>query len=284
MNSGRVLAHPGFARKRFAELVSVPDALLDLTEASLVIALEEYPSLDLARYRQQIDEWSGAIHERIDGSRDVTRIIEEINRLLFDEEGFHGEAADLYDPKATFLNEVLDRHAGLPLALSIVYIELSRRLGLEMSGVALPGRFLVKLSAPFGDILIDPFDDGRVLSRAECQAIIDQLFGGGVQLREHHLRGVSKREIVQRVLAHLKSLHLAHDDLEHAAGAIDRLLILDERDAFELRDRGKLAMRLYEYREAFEYLERYLALAPHADDRHRVEEEILYVKAWLDQN
>lgn len=284
MNSGRVLAHPAFARKRFTELAATPEPLLDLTEASLIIALEEYPSIDVERYLRQIEEWSDAIRDRIEGSRDTERIVDAINRLLYEQEGFHGEADDLYDPKTTFLNEVLDRHAGLPLSLSIVYIELSRRLGLEMSGVALPGRFLVKLSGPLGDILIDPFDDGRVLTTAECQSIIDQTYGGGVRLREHHLRGVSKREIVQRLLAHLKSLYLAHDNLEGAAGAVDRMLILDDRDAWELRDRGLLAMRLYEYQEAISYLERYLALAPHADDRQRVKEEILYLKAWLAQN
>lgn len=281
---GKVFTHPALARARFARIVSAPESSFDLASASLLVALDEYPALDVERYLSRIDEWSNEIRDRIDGSRDVERIIDSINRFLFEEEGFHGEADDPYDPRTTFLNEVLDHHAGLPIALSIVYIEISRRLGLELTGVALPGRFLVKVSTGRGEIYIDPFDDGRVLTSTECQAILDQVYGGGVRLREHHLRSISRREIVQRLLAHLKAMYLAHDDVEKATAAIDRLLILDERDAWETRDRGLLAMRLHDYASAIRHLEHYLELSPEAEDRRRILQEIVYLRSWLDQN
>lgn len=280
----RLLTHPAAARQRFIELTHRPEPQLDLVEASLVIALEEYPALDIDGYLRRVDIWSDAIRERVEGSRDINRVVEEINRLLFEEEGFHGEAADYFDPRNTFLNEVLDRHAGLPLALSIVYLEISRRLGIDMSGVALPGRFLVKVCGEWGTIFIDPFDEGRVLTTAECQKILDDVYGGGVRLREHHLRSSSRREIVGRVLAHLKSMYLSSNDLSRAIGSVDRLLLLDERDSFELRDRGLVSMQLHRYDEAVEFLERYLLAAPHADDRSRIREQIEYLKAWMDQN
>jgi regulator of sirC expression with transglutaminase-like and TPR domain len=284
MQSGRVLTHPALARRRFIELAQLPDERLNLTEAALVIALEEYPRIDLSVYLDTLDAWSREIADRIAGSRDAERIIEEINRLLYEEEGFHGEAADYYDPRNAYFNEVLDRHAGLPIALSILYIELSRRAGLPVCGVSLPGRFLVKISGPFGELLVDPFDEGRVLTTIECQKIMDAVFGGGVRLREHHLRSASNREVVAKVLAHLKSLHLAHHKLSAAAAAADRLLILDERDIFELRDRAGLAMQMHEYPEAVEMLSRYLELAPHAEDRRQVREQLDYLRAWLSQN
>jgi len=286
MLTGRVLTHPSRARSRFRELAALPDGELDLSEASLVIALEEYPALDLGSYVDRIERWSEAIRERVGGSRDIERVVEEINRFLFDEEGFHGTTDGYYDLRNTFLNDVLDRHAGLPIALSILYLEVSRRLGLETSGVSLPGRFLVKVSGGWGEILIDPFDDGRVLSSTECQEIMNEVFGGGVQLREHHLRGFSRKEILGRVLSHLKSAHLARHELERAVASIDRLLILDERDPFELRDRGVLAMQMHQYDDAIHFLERYLATVSYADAEElaRVREQVAYLRGWLQQN
>jgi len=266
------------------ELVQHPDDTLDVTEASLVVALEECPGLDLDHYLSRFTEWSDAIRARVDGSRDAARIVDAMNRFLFEEEGFYGQTDDYYDPRTALLNEVLDRHAGVPLSLSILYIELSRRLGLDATGIAFPGRCLVKLTGPFGEILIDPFDDGRVLSAAECQNMLDAVYGGGVRLHEHHLRAFPRRNIIARLLSHLKKAYLAQHDLERAAASIDRLLILDERDSYELRDRAALAMQLHSYRDAIDYLERYLAINANADDRPRVVEEIVYLRAWLDQN
>src|SRR5437667_8901643 len=152
----RVLIHPAFARQRFVEIARRPDERLDLVEGSLVIALEDDPSIDIDGYLNRVGEWSGAVRERLEGSRDVQRIVDAINRLLFDEEGFHGEDEDYYDPRSALVSGMLDRHAGIPITLSILYLELSRRVGVNATGVSLPGRFLVK----FGDIVIDPFDGG----------------------------------------------------------------------------------------------------------------------------
>jgi regulator of sirC expression with transglutaminase-like and TPR domain len=281
---GRVLTHPALARRRFQEIAGLPDPLLDLVEASLVIALEENPSLDLQHYMDEVRTWSEAVRARLEGSRDVDRIVETINRLMFEEEGFHGENDDYYDPRSALLSEALERHAGLPIALSVLYLELSRRVGVEAAGVALPGRFLVKFTGPFGVLVIDPFDGGRVLSTVEMQKILDGMFGGGVKLREQHLRAYSPKEVLARELAQLKSAYLAQHDLPRAAASIDRLLILDDRDAYEVRDRATLAMQMHAYRQSIDLFERYLALMPSADDRSHVREQVAYLRAWLDQN
>jgi len=284
MHSARVLTHPALARERFRQLAQLPDPLLDLVEASLVIAQEDHPGLDINHYLGQVDDWTGAVIERVEGSRDIERIVGAVNRILFEEEGFHGEDEDYYDPRSALLNETLDRHAGLPITLSILYIEISRRIGMDVCGVALPGRFLVKFSGDFGEIVVDPFDGGRVLSTLELQKLLDSIYGGGVRLREHHLRSFSRREILARELAQLKAAYLARHDIERAAASIDRLLILDDRDTSELRDRAALAMQLHAYNEAIGCLERYLSLVPHAGDSRRVREQILYLRSWLDAN
>jgi len=284
MHSGKILTHPASARRRFEEIAGRPDPLLDLVEASLVIALEEHPALDIERHLLEVESWSQAVRGRLEGSRDVERIVETINRLLFDEEGFHGENDDYYDPRSALLSEMLERHAGLPIGLSILYIELSRRVGVEATGVSLPGRFLVKFSGAFGVVVVDPFDGGRVLTTIELQKILDGLYGGGVRLREHHLRSFTPKEILARELAQLKAAYLAQHDLPRAAASIDRLLILDDRDAYEVRDRAQLAMQMHAYRQSIELFERYIALAPSAQDHSRVREQIAYLRAWLDQN
>src|SRR5207248_9979007 len=133
-----------------------------------------------------------------------------------------------------------------------------------------------------GEVVIDPFDGGRVLSRIELQTILDGIFGGGVRLREHHLRSFTARDILARELAHLKSAYLAQHDLARAAASIDRLLILDDHDAYEVRDRAAVAVQMHAYAEAVALLERYLALMPHADDNARVRVQIAWLKAWFD--
>jgi len=282
MQEARVLTHPAFARRRFREIAT--RSVVDLVEASLVIALEDEPGLNIDRYLQQVGEWSDAVRERLEGSHDIERIVESINRLLFEEEGFHGEDEDYYDPRSALLNATLDRHAGLPIALSILYIEISRRVGIEATGVSLPGRFLVKFSGAFGQIVVDPFDGGRVLSTIELQKLLDAVYGGGVRLREHHLRSFTSKEILARELAQLKAAYLARRDLPRAAASIDRLLILDGNDPYELHDRGSVAVQLHEYRAAIECFERYLALMPHGADTARVREQIAWLRAWLEQN
>jgi regulator of sirC expression with transglutaminase-like and TPR domain len=284
MQPGRVLTHPALARRRFEEIAGRPEATVDLVEASLVIDLEENPRIDISHHLSNVQAWSDAVRQRLEGSRDVQRIVETLNRLLFEEEGFHGENEDYYDPRSALLSEALDRHAGLPITLSVLYIELSRRAGIEAAGVALPGRFLVKFTGPFGVVVVDPFDGGRVLSTVELQKILDGMYGGGVQLREHHLRSFTPKQILARELAQLKAAYLAQHDLARAAASIDRLLILDDRDAYEVRDRAALAMQMHGYAQAIELFERYLALMPSADDRSRVREQIAYLRAWLDQN
>lgn len=284
MHAARVLTHPAFARQRFREITGRPDPALDLVEASLVIALEDDPGVAIDRYLEQVNAWTDAVRERLEGSRHVERIVDSINKLLFEEEGFHGEDEDYYDPRSALLNATLDSHAGLPITLSILYIEISRRVGVDVSGISLPGRFLVKFSGDFGQLVIDPFDGGRVLSTIELQKLLDDVYGGGVRLREHHLRSFTAKEILARELAHLKSAYLAHHDLVRAAASMDRLLILDGNDTYELHDRANVAVQLHAYGEAIEWFERYLALKPHGDDVARVREQIAYLRAWLEQN
>lgn len=284
MQSSRVMAHPVLVRQRFRQLAGLPDEQLDLVEASLLIAQEDHPRLDIGHYLEQVESWTESVRERVGGRNDVEAIVEALNRVLYEEEGFHGEDDDYYDPRSALISELLDRHAGLPITLSILYLELSRRIGAEVTGLSIPGRMLVKFTGDFGTVVVDPFEGGRVLSAIELQQLLDNVYGGGVRLRERHLRSFSRHAILGRELSQLKAAYLAQHDLPRAAASIDRLLILDDRDAYEVRDRAALAMQMHAYAVAVECLERYLALMPDAGDSVRAREQIVYLRAWLDQN
>ena len=174
MQSGRVLTHPALARQRFREIAGLPEQQLDLVEASLVIALEDRPGLEIGHYLDEVERMARRTTSQVvpaswracPTSRDVERIVESINRILFDEEGFHGEDEDYYDPRSALLNELLDTHAGSPITLSILYLELTRRVGFEAVGVSLPGRFLVKFSGDFGQ---NAADNGLVLRAVRAE-------------------------------------------------------------------------------------------------------------------
>ena len=284
MPEGVVFAHPSLVRQRFREVASLPEPLLDLVEASLLIAQEDLPGLQIERYLQSVEQWSRAVNERIGGSNDIERVIDSVNRLLYEEEGFHGENEDYYDPRSALINDLFETHGGLPITLSILYIELSRRAGVVVSGIAIPGRFLVKFTGQFGELVIDPFDGGRVLGTSELQLLLDRLYSGGVRLREHHLRSFGRHEILSRELAQLKAAYLSRHDIPHAAATSERLLILDDRDPYELRDRAALAMQMHAYGVAIEALERFLTLSPSAEDAARVRHQIIYLRAWMEQN
>lgn len=145
----------------------------------------------------------------------------------------------------------------------------------------MPGATLVRFSGPWGDILIDPYDNGRVLDRRECEDVVARTFGGALQLREHHLRSFSDHEMLSRLLAHIKAIYLAGNDIVGALAALDRLLILDESDPWERRERGLLRMQTHDYEEAVVDLEEYLERVPHAEDAIKLKGEIDRLRAWM---
>src|SRR5262245_48603885 len=176
---------PREARKAFAALLSLPDAAIDLGHASLLIAREEYPDLDVGRYLTRLDDMAAQIRERMSGREGVTSQIAHLNRLLFEEMGFRGNLEEYEDPRNSFLNDVLDRRVGIPISLSTIYLEIGRRIGCPLAGVSFPGHFLVRTLMRDGlqDVLIDPFNRGRILTEADCRDLLLQKYGGQVPFR-----------------------------------------------------------------------------------------------------
>ena len=164
------------ARHRFASLIGSPQGAFRLAEGALLIAHEEYPSLDVAAYLQRLDSMAAAIQARLGLELDPQRIVAQINRYVFDEQGFRGNQGRYYDPRNSFLNDVLDRKTGIPITLSVLYLDIGRQVGLPTVGVGMPGHFIVQYAAHGAPFWIDPFHGGEILDHDDCVARVEQIY------------------------------------------------------------------------------------------------------------
>lgn len=251
-------------RKNFERCVEPTDTQIDLCEAALWIAAEEYPDLDVPAYLAELDGFARSAQERLGPSSSPFDRVAAMNRVLFDEEGFAGNRDDYYDPRNSYLNEVIDRRMGIPITLSLVYIGVAHRLGLDAAGVSFPGHFLARVETP-ATLIVDPFI-GAVIDTRDCQRRLDAANGPGELFRPAvHLKAARPREILVRLLSNLKQVFLAMPDLERAVACIDRILIATPDAHTELRDRGLVYEQLGYYAAAASDLERFLEIAPRDD-------------------
>ena len=237
-----------------------------LAEAALLIAAEEYPALDVAAWLARLDALGARARERVPPRGDADQTAAALTRLLVEDYGLRGNDADYYDPRNSFLNEVLERRLGIPLTLSLVYMEVGARAGVAVRGVGLPGHFVVRLERGETVRLLDPFNGGRPLDEADCRRLVERLGGGRLRFEPAHLRAVSARAILIRMLANLKGVYTALGDWRRARGAVDRILLLAPEAVGELRDRGLLSARLGEPVAAIGDWEAYLRRVPDAKD------------------
>jgi regulator of sirC expression with transglutaminase-like and TPR domain len=272
---------PPSCRLAFAQLVRQPEAAINLAEATLLIAKEEYPDLDVASYLTRLDAMSAEVQRLADDSLDPRRLIAALNEHLFQQLGFRGNAENYYDPKNSFLNEVLDRRTGIPITLSTLYLEVGRRIGLPVHGVGMPGHFLVKCAGRDEEIVIDPFNAGGILSDADCQRILDRIYHGKLCFERAMLSVIGTRQILTRMLNNLKVIYFNNQEYGKALSIVERLLILHPQAASEVRDRGLLSCQLKRYSEASADLERYLRLAPKAEDSEVIREHLRSLRQRL---
>jgi regulator of sirC expression with transglutaminase-like and TPR domain len=263
-------------RERFVELARRPDAEVNLGEAALLIAAEAYEGLDIDHYLGRLDRLAAEAKEHLGNVESETERIARLNRFLFVEKGFVGNQEDYYDRRNSFLNEVLDRHVGIPITLSLVYIEVARRLGLAVAGVGFPGHFLVKYLGK-QELIIDAFF-GLMLSERDCHDRLKSVLGERASFDRRYLQSATAKEILIRMLRNLKQIHVNAEQFEAALPYCDRVLLLDPNSAHELRDRGLIYQKLECYGAALADLERFLALAPHDETAATIREDLVLVR------
>ncbi|HEY9801399.1 MAG TPA: SirB1 family protein [Leptolyngbyaceae cyanobacterium] len=254
------------ARQYFYQEVQQSEEDIDLARAALYIAQEEYPRLDTEEYLNALDTMAMEIEERLPSSRYPLRVIQGINQYLYDDLGFAGNQEDYYDPRNSFLNDVIDRRVGIPITLALVYLEIAQRIDFPMEGVGLPGHFLIRPAISDMEIFVDAFNRGEVLFAQDCQDKLNQMFQQSVTLRPEFLAKVSKRQFLARMLTNLKYIYLRKQEVEKSLSVVERILLLFPEASSELRDRGLLYYQLGYYPQATNDLETYLANVPNAED------------------
>ena len=254
------------ARRRFAALVNRDQEGFRLAEAALLIAQEEYANLDVTAYLARIDSIADTIKAQLALELDPRRIVQAINTHLFDELGFRGNREHYADPRNSFLNDVIERRLGIPITLSVVYIEIGRLVGLPISGVGMPGHFIVQYTAQPEPFWIDPFYRGNVMTRADCQQFLQRLYGEKLPWNDAFLDPASDHDILQRMLNNLKIIYARQGEHRRALSVIERILVLSPDLPYEVRDRGLVHYQLGHLQAALYDLQRYLELFQEAPD------------------
>ena len=251
--------------KKFTQIAKAPDP--DLATVALMIARLEYPRLDASPYLDQLDRMGEAAHERVGRLSDLTdplKRIQALNTYLFDEQGFEGNEHQYDDPRNSFLNEVLKRRTGIPITLAMVYMEVARRAGVSLEGVSFPGHFLLRhqsrtaLGKLSGDLIVDPFHRGAVLSDTDCRTLLRKHVGQSAAFDRKLLVGATKTQILIRMLVNLKRIYINMRSFPQGRAVTELLLALNPSAMAELRDRGLLAYHLNDFSAALRDLETYL--------------------------
>jgi regulator of sirC expression with transglutaminase-like and TPR domain len=259
----------------FRQAVDRAEEKIELSRAALTIALTDYPDLDIPDYLARIDLLAAEVAGRLGPEADIYRSIAALNYVLFTQYGFHGNRDDYFNPKNSFLNEVIERKTGIPITLSVLCMEVAQRVGLRLDGVGFPGHFLVKCVGDGEEIVIDPFNSGEIISREDIDKMLFDLYGGKVMFHNDFLASSTKKDILKRMLANLKAIYIKGNDLVRSLSALDRLVILDPTSAVDIRDRGTVYLRLECYAQAREDFETYLRLRPDAEDAMLVREQLV---------
>jgi regulator of sirC expression with transglutaminase-like and TPR domain len=235
---------------------------IPLARGALLLAKEEYPDLDVDQYLEKISALAREAEPAVRAGADTIEKVQLLSEFLFTRKGFEGNRDQFGDPRNSFLNDVLDRRLGIPITLSVLYIEVGRRLGLNLFGVSFPTHFLVKAVDDRGELIIDPFNSGSILSLDEIRARLTQIYGQPVEVQPAMLKSVGARHILVRMLRNLKNIYNSGADWPRTLAALDRILMLDPRAAEELLERGTVYERLECFSAALDDFQSFLTQSP----------------------
>lgn len=237
-----------------------------LDRVALEIARDAYPDLDIDAQLAKIDQLAARTRGRCRPGASQRAVLGQINWVMFVEEGYEGNTEDYFDPRNSYLNEVIDRKTGIPISLSILYWSLADRLGVALSAANLPAHFMLRAEEDAGPFFIDPFHSGEFLDRDACERRIAKLTGGGTSVSEPQMEPCPPSAVVARMLRNLKTIYLGLEDYPAALQVQRRLAAIANDDPHEQRDLGMLCLQLDRHGEAIDPLTAYLKARPQADD------------------
>jgi regulator of sirC expression with transglutaminase-like and TPR domain len=277
----------GAALEPFAQLIARDDARIDLARACLLIAQDAYPALDVERYMGEIERMAIRLRGRLPQTGGAEERVVALNQFLYGDLGYWGNTEDYDDPRNSYLNEVIERKTGIPITMSILYMELGRRIGLPLEGVSFPGHFLVRLKLRGGMLVLDPFSGGAPQSEEELRRRVKRVIPDGVAddlpaaelPLDQFLEAATNRQILSRVLRNLKRVYRESDKPERMLDVLNRMLLVTPDASAELRDRGLVYQRLECYRAALKDLTDYAEREPDAADLDEVRGKLLELSA-----
>lgn len=266
---------PSTAKEAFGRELAKSDPQINLARAALLMSehLNQTPELS-GYYLGVLDNLAETLQPAIRTAKTAPEQVNALTHFLFEEMGFHGNGDNYYDPNNSFLDKVLERRTGIPISLSVICLEIGWRLGLPLSGLGLPGHFIIGYGVPDAPIYIDAFNGGAVLSEDDCLALCRAPFSERLAFREQFLVPASKKAILFRMLMNLKQIYLRQENWGRAYRTLDLMLLVQPDQMGELRDRGVVAYRLNRLREATFDIQRYLFLNPDAADANWLKQHL----------
>jgi regulator of sirC expression with transglutaminase-like and TPR domain len=267
----------------FAELLAGGDERIDLARACLLIAEDAYPGLDVDGYVNEVARLALRLRARVATGAGAEDKVVELNQFLFDELGYTGNADHYYDPRNSYLNEVIDRRTGIPITLSVLYMEVGRRIGLPLEGISFPGHFLVRVRMRGGMLVLDPFAGGEPQTEDELRERLERVIPrdatGGIPVRElpldQFLEPATNRQILARLLRNLKGIYREAEKPERMLDVLNRALVVSPDSTSDLRDRGVVYQQLQCYRAALRDLADYVAREPDAADADEMRAKVI---------
>ena len=261
------------SRHTLEQLATLPDLGMPLAESALLMACEEYPQLLLQPYLDQLDRVADRVRAALTNHPGPIETIERINHVIFVEYGFHGNASNYYDPRNSFLNDVIDRRIGIPITLSTVYLETARRLEFPVDGVGIPGHFILKHRSRNEEIFLDPFNGGSFLTRQQCLTFVSKmdLKKEEEEEGEQWLNRVTNRQMLNRIINNLRLIYLKSGSYKKALAMVDLMVLIEPGTEELYRHRGLLRFQVGQFHGARMDLNRYLENRLDTNERKAVE-------------
>lgn len=255
------------------ELAQLESDQIDLAKGALLIAKDAYADLDIEVYLQQLNQMAEELQSQMGREADTSEQINHLNHYLFEAQGFAGSSQEnYYDVRNSYLNEVLERKVGIPITLSVVYMEIGKRIGLPLVGVGFPGHFMVKHRDL--EIVIDPFEKGQILSDENLSDRLVQIFRESVPMHPRFLQAVTNKEILARMLRNLRQIHFRTEEYEKAVKTAERITWLASQSAQDYRDLGYLYYQVNAYAKSLASFNAYLRLSEDPPDREEISRNI----------
>lgn len=268
-------------RQAFQAEINKPDPEINLGKAALLIAQTEYPDLDIDRYLEILTDMANQLRDRLPENRYPLKVVQTINSYLYEELRFSGNKNNYYDPRNSFLNDVLERRIGIPITLSLVYLETAKQLDFPMVGIGMPGHFLIRPQFEDVGIFVDAFNQGEVLFPQDCENILSRIYQRPVTIQAEFLHPIDCRSFLGRMLNNLKGIYLNQSQFEKALEIIEWLLLLFPDTPYERRDRGVISYQLGHLGQALQDLNFYLNALPQAPDAATLQQLLLQIQITL---